>query len=122
MKYNTKQEVFNKVWQHFVIDKNPKSVDPITGHCKYYSESGGCAVGCLIDDDKVKKQWDALIGETSIGQVAHKYPEIIDNIIGPSIEITFLADLQKCHDAHFGEIEGSFVILADKYNLIVPQA
>lgn len=30
----TEQEIFNKVWNHFIVEKNPVSYEPEKGLCK----------------------------------------------------------------------------------------
>lgn len=42
----TRQEILNRIWQHFIVEKNPRSYNPINEVCCY--NQTGCAVGCLL--------------------------------------------------------------------------
>ncbi len=44
-----KQVIFDYVWHHFIVEKNPRAID--RDGCFYDSPAGGCAVGCLMPDD-----------------------------------------------------------------------
>lgn len=52
----TKQEIFNKVWQYFVVEKHPRSVE---GDLCYYRHPSGdgrrCAAGLFISDAEYRK-------------------------------------------------------------------
>lgn len=121
MKYNTKQEIFNKVWDHFVVKSNPKSTDELVG-CRYYSSEGGCAIGCLIAEDKDKKALDNSNGLLTIDSLRKAKAHIIDKYVSPEIETDFLTELQNIHDSHFHEFESKMRALADSHGLKVPKA
>jgi hypothetical protein len=118
--YKTKQEVFNKVWQHFIVDQNPRAYNPETDKCTYYSESGGCAIGCLIEDDDVKKVLD-MAPTSSIYSLRSLYSEIFDKIIDTEVDKNFLGYLQIAHDDYTNDLKQLLIDLALDYNLIVPQ-
>jgi hypothetical protein len=118
-KYRSKQQIFNKVWKHFVVENNPKSMS--NASCLYYSKSGGCAIGCLIGDNKDKKKLDKSF-DTGIDGIRDAYPDIISKYISTSILSSFLVQLQTIHDCYFTEFEGRMRALAKKYNLKVPKA
>jgi hypothetical protein len=47
----TKQEIFDKVWNHFVVENNPPAMDTERRSCRYRTHDGlKCAVGILIPD------------------------------------------------------------------------
>jgi hypothetical protein len=119
-KYTTKQQIFDKVWQHFVVNKNPKSVNEHT-HCVYSSPEGGCAIGCLIDNDALKKEFDAQTNHTSIYSIRDRFNIELSDYIDPSIKTRFLDSLQTIHDSYFDSFEENMRALAAKYNLKVPK-
>jgi len=58
-----RQTIFDYVFHHFVIDRNPKGMRPDnTFSCVYDTPTGGCAVGCLLPDELRSK-----IGYTAFG-------------------------------------------------------
>ena len=118
-KYTSKQQIFNKVWKHFIVEKNPKSVEGDS--CTYYSESGGCAIGCLIGDDKDKKQFDLGLYST-IDYIRKRYTNSISRYISGNIPSSFLVQLQTIHDSYFNEFESKMRAFADSHGLKVPKA
>lgn len=49
----TKQEAFDRVWRHFVIEGNPQSMGADGVTCRYRGENGArCAVGLFIPDSE----------------------------------------------------------------------
>lgn len=119
MKYNTKQEIFNKVWEHFVVKANPQSIDEFGG-CRYYSSEGGCAIGCLIAEDKDKKALDKSSSGIIIDSIRDAEANIINKYISSEIETDFLAELQNIHDNCFFRFGESMEKLALKYKLTLP--
>lgn len=113
--YETNQKIFDKVWQHFIVENNPRAYNPETDKCTYYSESGGCAIGCLIEDDNVKKDLDSAYA-SSIQSVRRICAEIFDKIIYNRIDSNFLGDLQYAHDNHSLNINYSLIDLALYYS------
>lgn len=54
----TEQEALAKVWQWFVVDGNPRSVDA-SGTCMYRGENGcKCAVGVLIPNNQYSDEYE----------------------------------------------------------------
>jgi len=57
----TKQEIFNKVWDHFIVNKGKKSM--INGICKFRGINGSkCVIGLFIPDEKYDKRMDEVCG------------------------------------------------------------
>lgn len=60
----TNQEVFDKVWRHFVIENNPKSIlRDVDGRetCQYRGKDGAkCAIGILIADSEYSEEIEGL--------------------------------------------------------------
>lgn len=57
------QEILNKVWQHFIVENNPYSVNK-TGSCKYRQNLKSdcaikCAVGLFIPNELYKPVFDS---------------------------------------------------------------
>jgi hypothetical protein len=122
----TKQEIFDKVWQHFVVEKNrrsapgPNNTDP--GLTCYYRHPSGdgrrCAVGLLISDEHYV---EALEGLSSWRAPVIRRLEMsgIENAEDLTV---FLRELQKAHDCSDGEFvdEQRLRFLAEAYALKVP--
>jgi len=56
----THQQAFDAVIQHFVVERNPRAVDPLDpSRCRYRTASGlTCAVGLLIPDHLYDAAWE----------------------------------------------------------------
>lgn len=115
----TEQEVFNKVWDYFVRNKNPPGLSS-TKQCAYRGESGTkCAIGVLIPDDKYTPSLEL------------KFPYELKSLgIVPDLSMDFYYSLQYCHDEsimnacgnvpefHVG-IENKLRNMAKKYSLSI---
>lgn len=120
----TRQEVFNKVYQHFILEQNPHSVGS-NGECRYRTPEGRkCAIGIFIPDDLY---YEGLEGRTAITVL----DEIGESIGLDPMDTNFLVDLQRCHDKSSLAKDGVFDqkrevfgfmldLFAGKYNLTVP--
>ena len=93
----TNQEVFNTVWNHFVVDRNTYSVDE-TGVCQYRGEGpkegAKCAIGLFIPDDIYNFEMEEWTGPE----------DLIKNsldmaFIFKGISTGFLDKLRDCHDS-----------------------
>jgi hypothetical protein len=98
-----RQKVFNRVWQAFVIEGAPQSMNVNANgtSCAYRGQNGSkCAVGLLIPDENYKPVWDhecRRVGGILVGNPL--YPEYGT----PSIDdIGFLTRLQRVHDDRIG--------------------
>jgi len=125
-KYKTQQEIFDKVWDHFIVKGNSKSINDNV--CVY--DGTGCAIGCLLDpDDRVLWQkWHDVDG------LDNGIVDIFDDIDGGRQEydkyfcaehLVFLKALQYQHDmcSIFGfhdVFRAGLTKIADRFGLTVP--
>lgn len=50
----TAQEIVDKIWNWFAVQKQPRGWDSELERCAYRGDGGSrCAVGCLLEDDEV---------------------------------------------------------------------
>lgn len=116
----TQQDIFDKVWDWFVVKGNQKSMN---GDMCAYRSSGGrrCAVGVMLEDSDVKG-WTTLILGSSVISIADC--GLLPLRLRPHVE--FLAGLQAVHDrrqpgASFTvAMEGALHNFAVEYGLKVP--
>ncbi len=126
------QVVFDYVWHHFIIEKNPRAISVSGDNCVYDTPSGGCAVGCVLPPDL-----RAQIGKTqfSIFHLARNYDSfsatINENIIPflddlkaviPKSLTSLMEHLQVAHDGN-SSLEGmeqSFRSIAASLKLTIP--
>ena len=94
-----KQEVYSRIWQHFVVDKNPISEK---GGCPQYrgEDNNKCVIGILIPDNLYKAAMEGLNVET----VLARWPMVRAHILGDLeyeaqwVMIQFLLFVQSIHD------------------------
>lgn len=87
------QEMFNTVWNHFVVNKSPPSVHG--GFCEYFNESTGarCAVGLLLSPEDAKRIAQINLIATSVEELtAFGALEVPEDIL------PFVTLLQSVHD------------------------
>ncbi len=88
----SRQEAFDKVWRHFVVEKGPPSAGLRDGTsvCLYRGSGGRrCAIGVLVPDELYDPEWE----ETTIT------PRILALTgLDPDADLTFARELQRCHD------------------------
>lgn len=108
-----KQEIFNKVWKHFIVEKNPRSTDPNTKLCMYRGPNNTkCAVGLLIED----KDYTERMEHHSVDYILENY-----NIPGINQEtIKFLEELQDWHD-NLRADSSRLKSIAYAYELTIPE-
>lgn len=121
----TAQMAFDRVWQHFIVEKNPYSYSGDRDTCMYRGENGAkCAFGIFIPDEQYRFDME---GKDAYG-VMNNYPEIA-KLFSSSIQSPdyFLPSLQNCHDnaVNYGnefhiKMEIALKNLAKKYELTVP--
>lgn len=94
------QEIFNKVWQYFVVEKHTRSTEG--GKCFYRHPSGDgrrCVVGLFIKDEEYHKTLETF--------GAHN-PDVLFTLVKSGVLESwrvqdFLRDLQIAHDQSAGE-------------------
>ncbi len=83
----TSQEIFDKVWNWFVVEKHAPSYDTELRCCRYRDPSGNkCAVGVIIPDEKYEKEME----NTTLQQLSMQF--------GFSDNLFLMARLQSAHD------------------------
>ena len=101
MRQLTRQDCFDKVWNHFVVEKNPLSFE-LSGVgdrlCLYRGLNGEkCAIGILIPDDKWNPDCENQSPVQALANCGIKdyfHDEVFEALDG----IYFLRDLQGAHD------------------------
>jgi len=121
------QTAFNKIWQAFIVEEAPQSLNNSDGACSYrtFNPEGNvisrCAIGVCIPDDKY---YPAIEG-MSIFDLQTQWESFYD-IFDTDIDVDALAHLQRAHDFHFNvnyDDLRQHVLreVADKYGLDVPE-
>ncbi len=129
----TPQEVFNSVWEHFIVQKQPLSYNHSGSfmpqvRCRLRDDYGNkCAIGVLIPDDK----YNPTLEEIPLAEL----PPL------NALDSEFLFDLRRCHDdtvAWLGfrfvlplnaakldiarlHMRGELLAFGQKYNLEIPE-
>jgi hypothetical protein len=86
-----KQEMFNKVWDWFIVKKNPPGYD--NGKCTYRGENGKkCAFGVLIPDDVPISEEQ----NTETATILIRDIPILNEKFGP--HLNFIRQIQEAHD------------------------
>lgn len=121
----TNQEVFDHIWQHFIVEKNPRSISDISSDelnkCHY--NGTGCAIGCCLTEED-GNNLETLFYSLRISAI-YKHPEVLDIFklyFGPAGDMLFLTKCQNWHD--FDELYGkeNLIKLGLEYNLRIPDA
>lgn len=124
----TDQEIFNIVWKHFVVYKNPRSTaqsgkeDTV---CQYRSPEGyACAVGIFLDDETARV-FDGFGNLASCMEEVRFNPTIKERF--PSIlllekKIPLLRSFQYCHDKarSLQDVEDNLRKLAKEIHFTIP--
>jgi hypothetical protein len=84
----TRQEIFNKVWQHAVIEQQPPSIT-YENQCRYRGPDGTkCFIGVIIPDEK----YDPSFEKSSLRHILE--------VLNFDVELSpFLRSLQCIHDS-----------------------
>jgi hypothetical protein len=109
----TAQQLFDRVWTRFVIEKAPRSVVPGGNMCLYRRADGAaCAVGILATDDECVG-WEA---EGPVHAIENLPPRLV-----PHLDL--LGDLQYAHDGSDGDLVGAnrLLAVAIKHGLTIPE-
>lgn len=69
----TPKEIIDRVYKHFIVEKNPPSVqfNPVR-YCYRGPNGTKCAVGIFIKDEDYKPEWDGYNGK-SVSQLPLPY-------------------------------------------------
>lgn len=115
MKKLTRQEIFNKVWKHAIVEKNPKSLDEWLD-CKYRGpDNKKCFLGVCIPDNLYQQRFEGYAADTIFNVIGNK---LFDK---RSVGVHFLHAIQSIHDKsethHWEELLREF---ATANKLVVP--
>jgi len=121
----TPQQIFNRVWDWFVVNKKPASLSE-EGVCQYRGPNGArCAVGIFIHD----KDYDRECEGGAISDLLTSYSIELRNFVRD--HILLLEELQAVHDraadgcsiSEFSEaIKYGLIELAEEFELHIPQS
>ncbi len=120
----TKQEIFNKVWDWFVVKNNPRSVSP-TGSCCYRGVNGSkCAIGVLLPDELYQPRFEGYLAKDLLMALATAGPAgvaFVESIGGEVDSDLFLQQLQDAHDdSHVCPVYGALRDVAEEFKLAIP--
>lgn len=103
----TKQQMFDRVWQHFVVEKGPPSGD--LTRCNYRDPSGAkCAMGLLIPDEMYAPVMEGRPAYAVLAGWPELHRLLMDGFDDVPIALWDLChSLQNCHDGAVAEA-GSF--------------
>lgn len=109
----TKQEIFDAVWNYFIVEKHPQA---ITGEvqCVYRGEQSNCAVGCQLPDEL----YDAKMESFPIEEVMFDFWKVAEFFGEENAELLGL--LQDAHDNWFPELEYRLREIAADHSLKTP--
>jgi hypothetical protein len=109
-----RQEIFNKVWQHFAVEKNPRSLN--YGNCAYRGANNSkCAIGIFIPDECYSEMLEGYgVSSFDLNLLKSCGLDLVDG--------TFLSGIQSCHDnvPDHDEMIVSLRIFANKWQLTIP--
>ncbi len=111
----TNQEVFNRVWQNFVVEKAPQSKSE-GYYCLYRGPDGKkCAAGLLIPDELYQPGFEK-----------RRFSTLPYNITGLVLSPDFVDYVQQAHDdpqesTFSTDIEARLRRLAAEFRLSVPE-
>lgn len=111
----TRQEVFDRVWQHFVVEKNPRAVRSNDTLCTY--EGTGCAIGCCITLEDSHK-FEAQLGP-------YQHCQALTGMYFNYEDESFLQALQRVHDwqcAADNDFQKHLTIFANENELRIPHS
>lgn len=117
------QEVFDYIYQKFVVEEVPQCMHPNESYCCYSpQEEGqiGCAVGCLMSPEDAENIDNS--GEKSIASVFSDFDSIYNKYFDED-QFDFLGSLQNMHDVSngVGHREYKLAVIAETYNLTIPE-
>lgn len=110
----TNQEIFDRVWQYYVIEGHPRSVSS-SGTCLYRTYDGNrCAVGLFIPDESYREAFDNEAYGSGIGPLLDEGvfdfdPELDEFLRANRV---LFEELQSIHDRATGR--GGFGTLPEE--------
>ena len=133
----TLQEIFDRIWEHFIVQKNPRSMQGT--NCVYQDGKGArCAIGIFLLDH----EYDVSLENKTLRYMILLAPETKLLLVGSEESLTYrrltqLTELQKTHDdaekvvfhcngqINFTEVptmEHKLRIFAKEYKLVIKES
>lgn len=121
------QKIFNKVWNHFVVNKGQKAQNE--DGCAYRDEDGNkCAIGCLVPDDVYNESMDEGVGFNYLIRTRSKLADFFQREYGfvesDHVMKEFIDKLRKAHDYCYDpfthNIKVELMNIANAYLLTIP--
>jgi hypothetical protein len=124
----TNQEIFNKVWNHFIVEEGVVSASQ--SGCPVYRDGKGnkCVFGLLIPDELYKPAMEGL----SLDSILCRWPAVMVAVLGDNSEsntVEMLYNLAEVHDDAAWDFNPSLnscyskaalVDIAEEFNLSIP--
>lgn len=134
-----RQEVFNKVWDHFIVQQNPFGWNG--QGCTYLSPDGTrCAIGILMPEGPWQECEEGIVYERENGEYEEGWyigEWTLDQVFNEEISFKmglFLDELQSAHDesaqmynedgcrgTRYDQFERYLRSIANQYNLAIPR-
>ena len=100
---STHQNIFNHVWNYFLIKNNKFGYNYASGICEYRTTSGDkCAIGCMIPDDEYHIHMEGCTASELFGTDGYEcdLTECIEEQFGSIRDVpnSFFDRLQHVHD------------------------
>jgi len=94
----TQQDIFNAIWQRYVVEQALRGFDPGTGKCVYRDEDTDrrCVVGFLLNAGEIEE----FPGNHLVGRLADM--NALPTRLMP--HVVFLSQLQLIHDSEWGSM------------------
>lgn len=128
MKYS-KQEIFNRVWEHYLVNGGGAGWNADKNRCVYHTKEGNsCAIG-VFDEGKKLSGVDMSVSRLRLSLLELLFGEMICG------DVDFLTSIQHAHDTAArhanlnGEPKGfasrlqdNMLAVATQYNLTTPES
>jgi len=112
--------MFDKVWEHFVINKNsPSFTIPQTGvyRCQYRGPNNTrCSIGCLIPDEKYNPIFENQSSPDILSYIGIDISEVHPRLL---VELQMSHDLLVSHDGFHEKIKKRLTSVANVFGLTV---
>jgi hypothetical protein len=105
----TGQEIFDAVWQYFVVEGHPQAKDGNT--CRYRGKESNCAIGCQLPDELYSGEME----RNDVATVFDSFPKVRDYFGAENLRL--MCHLQGIHDWGFEQLETRLRNLAARENL-----
>ena len=119
-----KQDAFNRVWQHFIVEKHDQCAvirDSNIPKCLYRKDGNGCAVGCMMPDEMAKKCDGNQDSDNNfdIFGILERFEDVREWF--KNVQKGFLKQLQVSHDMYFQDFKEQLESIAARNGLTIPK-